>query len=457
MGGDMLSAMKYISTVPFSGLFNWSVQYLNDSKIAFSKAYPMMRIGEFLKRNKTAVAIEDDKTYKRATIKVRNGGIFLRDEEKGRNIGTKNQFLISKGQFLLSKIDARNGAFGVVPDVLDGGIITGNFWTFDVDYSIVNPHYLTLLTTTQAFVSFCEQASNGTTNRHYLQEPLFLNIKVPVPSLEEQNKLLEEYNKSMQNAKDIEFNIIIAEANLKKWIIDKLSICTTQNTQSTSLIQYVRYSTINKWSTEDILKSGIYNFSQSPYNVIPIGSVVTYFEGGKTPSTSQPIFWGDDVYWVSAKDMKELYLENIKDRLSNYGVKHSKLRVYPAGTILGVFRSGILRHSFPICITTTPVTINQDLKAIGVDETLIAKKFFLYYLDLLQDLVLNLCCKKGVTVESISTECFLSVPIVCPPLDEQNNIVEHIDLVKTEILNQYKQVEEYRVMALQNFETQIFE
>ena len=87
----MLNAMKYISTVPFSGLFNWSVQYLNDSKIAFSKAYPMIRIGEFLKRNKTAVSIEDDKTYKRVTIKVRNGGVFLRDEEKGCNIGTKNQ------------------------------------------------------------------------------------------------------------------------------------------------------------------------------------------------------------------------------------------------------------------------------------------------------------------------------------------------------------------------------
>lgn len=189
--------MNYISTVPYSGLFNWSVQYLNDSKIAFSKAYPMMRIGEFLKRNKTAVAIDDDVIYKRPRIRVRNGGISLRDEILGEKIGTKSQFLISKGQFLLSKIDARNGAFGVVPEKLDGGVITGNFWTFDVDYSIVNPHYLTLLTTTDAFIQFCEQASNGTTNRHYLQEPLFLNIKVPVPSLEEQNELVKTYNDIM--------------------------------------------------------------------------------------------------------------------------------------------------------------------------------------------------------------------------------------------------------------------
>lgn len=172
----MLNTMKYISTIPFCGLFNWSVQYLSDSKIAFNKVYPMMRIGDFLTRNKTAITIDDDIIYKRPRIRIRNGGISLRDEIIGEKIGTKNQFLISEGQFLLSKIDARNGAFGVVPKKLDGGVITGNFWTFDVDYNIINPHYLALLTTTEAFIQFCEQASNGTTNRHYLQEPLFLNI-----------------------------------------------------------------------------------------------------------------------------------------------------------------------------------------------------------------------------------------------------------------------------------------
>ena len=179
--------------VKFSQLYNWSVQYLNDSKIRFTTKYPLVQIKEFLTRNKTAIEIQDDVYYKRATIKVRNGGIFLRDTVIGSKIGTKNQFVISKGQFLLSKIDARNGAFGVVPEELDGGIITGNFWTFDVDYSKVNPHYLALLTTTNEFIEFCEQASNGTTNRHYLQEPLFLDIKVPLPSLAEQNKLVEEY------------------------------------------------------------------------------------------------------------------------------------------------------------------------------------------------------------------------------------------------------------------------
>ena len=195
MGRDMLNAMKYISTVPFSGLFNWSVQYLNDSKIAFSKAYPMMRIGEFLKRNKTAVTIQDGVKYKRVTIKVRNGGVVPRDEVMGENIGTKKQFLVSKGQFILSKIDARNGAMGIIPAELDGAVVTQDFLPYDIDTTKVNPQYFVLVCTTKQFIAFCQSCSSGTTNRQRVDETQFLNIKVPVPSLEEQNELVEEYNK----------------------------------------------------------------------------------------------------------------------------------------------------------------------------------------------------------------------------------------------------------------------
>ena len=150
--------MKYISTVPFSGLFNWSVQYLNDSKIAFSKAYPMMRIGEFLKRNKTAVTVQDGVKYKRVTIKVRNGGVVLRDEAMGENIGTKKQFLVSKGQFILSKIDARNGAMGIIPAELDGAIVTQDFLPYDIDTTQVNPQYFYLYVQRSSLLHFAKVA-----------------------------------------------------------------------------------------------------------------------------------------------------------------------------------------------------------------------------------------------------------------------------------------------------------
>lgn len=214
----MLNAMKYISTVPFSGLFNWSVQYLNDSKIAFSKAYPMMRIGEFLIRNKTAVYIEDNKTYKRVTIRVRNGGVVLRDELTGENIGTKRQFVVSRGQFILSKIDARNGAMGIIPESLDGAIVTQDFLAYDIDKSRINPQYLVLVSTTKQFIDFCQSCSSGTTNRQRVDETQFLNIKFPVPSLEEQNKLVEEYDNKMEQGIQQEKQATEYELDIKTYI-----------------------------------------------------------------------------------------------------------------------------------------------------------------------------------------------------------------------------------------------
>lgn len=448
MGENMLNAMKYISTVPFSGLFNWSVQYLNDSKIAFSKAYPMMRIGEFLKRNKTAVSIEDDKTYKRATIKVRNGGIFLRDEEKGSNIGTKNQFLISKGQFLLSKIDARNGAFGVVPDVLDGGIITGNFWTFDVDYSIVNPHYLTLLTTTQAFVSFCEQASNGTTNRHYLQEPLFLNIKVPVPSLDEQNKLVEEYNKTITKANDLVKECQKIDLDILRYF-DK-SIGLKQSTHQVKLLSTMRYVDIsNRWDP-----FAVTNGLSADVPIYPLGSFITDIATGTTPPTSKKEYFNGNIKFYTPSDISgRLYLAGSERTLTKKAIDDKKARVFHKGDILfvgigsTVGKVGIVRDEI--------VSSNQQITGFKLNTDLLYPEYAFYYLHYHKELTTAEHSK--TTLPIVNQEKIANIPIPVPTISQQKEMVGHMNHMREKIDKLYKQSIECRRKALKNFETQIFE
>ena len=122
-----------------------------------------LKIGDFLKRRKDAVDVTDGVKYKRATIRINHKGISVRDELDGTQIKTKRQFIISKGQFLLSKIDARNGAFGIVPEELNKGIITGNFWTFDVDQSKILIDFLSHLQKLHHLL-ICIRSSSGTTN-----------------------------------------------------------------------------------------------------------------------------------------------------------------------------------------------------------------------------------------------------------------------------------------------------
>ncbi len=170
------------------------------------KNWNSYRIGDFLKRQYDSVSVDSFTKYKRITIKTKGQGIELRDEVEGIEIGTKNQFKVKHNQFLLSKIDAMNGAFGIVPENCNDGIITGNFWTYDLNERIIKRKFLELLCIKQEFTKFSLAASEGTTNRKYLRENKFLNLSIQLPSLPEQQRIvstIEEVKTKLEQIKKL--------------------------------------------------------------------------------------------------------------------------------------------------------------------------------------------------------------------------------------------------------------
>ena len=181
----------------------------------FTGGGQQIQIADFLHRNKTSILLEDDRLYKRITIKMNNQGILLRDQELGRYIGTKQQFIIKNGQFLLSKIDARNGAFGIVDGDLNNAIITGNFWAYDIDDKAMMIDFFLLFVTSVKFVSFCEKASEGITGRHYLDEKKFLGAEIPSYSIEKQTSILESIKKLFSEIETKEDSLLIMKELLE--------------------------------------------------------------------------------------------------------------------------------------------------------------------------------------------------------------------------------------------------
>ncbi len=146
----------------------------------------LTKIVDFLKRSKIPIDILDNEEYKRVTIRINHNGVSLRDTELGEKIGTKKQFILKSGQFIVSKIDARYGAFGIALDEVNDAIITGNFWAYDVDFSKLNIEWFNQFTNSPDFYDLCERASTGITHRKYLNENFFLNYEIMLPSVVEQ-------------------------------------------------------------------------------------------------------------------------------------------------------------------------------------------------------------------------------------------------------------------------------
>ena len=177
----------------------------------------MTKIGEFLKRSKIPINIEDDIEYNRVTIRINHNGVSLRDSEIGKKIGTKKQFILKAGQFIVSKIDARYGAFGIAPDEVEGAIITGNFWAYDVDKKKVNIEWFNQFTNSADFYDICERASSGITHRKYLDEKFFLNYEIYLPNVDEQQIQIEKI-KSQKNS----FSALSTELTHQLTLVKKL-------------------------------------------------------------------------------------------------------------------------------------------------------------------------------------------------------------------------------------------
>ncbi len=146
----------------------------------------MVTLAEVLSRNETTVAIEPDKQYQEVTVRLWGKGVTSRGFVNGSDIASKRRFQVSTGQFIVSRIDARNGAMGIVPSELATAIVTNDFPTFNVLEDRMSSEYFGWFSQTKGFVDLCRSASEGTTNRVRLKEERFLQLAIPLPPLDVQ-------------------------------------------------------------------------------------------------------------------------------------------------------------------------------------------------------------------------------------------------------------------------------
>ena len=147
------------------------------------------RLGDVLCRSREITNIETGREYKQLTVRLWGRGVVERRSGNGKVVAGSRRMVARKGQLVLSRIDARNGAFGIVPDELDGAVVSNDFPVFEIEDELLSPAYLEWLTRTPEFVEKCRHASEGTTNRVRLKEERFLGIEFRLPRRDEQDRI----------------------------------------------------------------------------------------------------------------------------------------------------------------------------------------------------------------------------------------------------------------------------
>lgn len=188
--------------------------------------WPKVPLGEILIQSGQLTEIQPDKQYRQVTVRLWGQGVVLRAEVSGAAIASKQMYVVHSQQFLLSRIDARNGAFGLVPEFLDGAVVSNDFPSFDLDLERIDPRFLGWMSKTRWFIDLCQAASEGTTNRVRLKVDRFLATTVPLPALSEQRRIvarIEELAAKIEEARGLREKAISLCDSLGQSIISDTS------------------------------------------------------------------------------------------------------------------------------------------------------------------------------------------------------------------------------------------
>lgn len=381
----------------------------------------MARIGSFLVKSRDIIEVQDDVEYKQVTLKINNGGVVPRNNGAtliGSKIGTKRQHVIHAGQFIMSKIDARNGAYGIVPAELEGAIVTNDFPVFDVDTKKIIPQFLVLVSTTDKFVEFARKCSSGTTNRKRIDIDAFLNQQIPLPSKEEQEKILKEYNSCIQTALKKEEEIYKCERELSHFVLSSIDLKDVKDEseeKQSAMMMFTSLSKVTRWDTynikyhinkekgttllRDLVKSK--PFYGAPYSAVDYNKKIRYI---RITDINEDGTLSEEK--VSANQYNEAYL-----------LKENDFLIARSGNTVG--------KSFLYTSDIGPAIFAGYLIKFELQEELILPQYLLVYT---KTPIFKKWIKNNQRISAqpnINCQQYLEAPIILPTIEKQKEIVEY--------------------------------
>lgn len=166
-------------------------------------------LGDVLRYRKEFITIDDVQPYKRCRVQLHAKGVVLRDRVPGADIKTKKQQVCRAEDFLVAEIDAKVGGFGLVPDELEGAIVSSHYFLFEIDRTILDPRFLDHYCRTEQFRTQVE--AQGSTNYAAIRPADVLTYTIPLPPLADQQRLVARLDALTEKTRQIEVHLDVVE------------------------------------------------------------------------------------------------------------------------------------------------------------------------------------------------------------------------------------------------------
>lgn len=218
------------------------------------------------------------------------------DERPERPASIKGKlFRALPGDVVFSKIDLRNGAIGVLPLGIPGGVFTSEFPIYAVDGAVALPSYVQLMFRSEFFRRTINGMVSGASGRKRVTPEQVESMLVPLPSLSVQAGIVDKWNQWRLKAEYLEGKAEALDAQAREQFMIELGLSTREEAPPRRAFA-LHWSAMGRWGTAANQPDVKLDVSAGRFPVVKLGDVVRDLENGWSPKClARPVIgdeWG---------------------------------------------------------------------------------------------------------------------------------------------------------------------
>jgi type I restriction enzyme S subunit len=369
-----------------------------------------------------------------------------------------SMFAAYPGDVVFSKIDARNGAVGIIPVTMPNVVLTPEYPVMVPDLTKLRPAYLHYLLRAEHFRHDLQRQASGTSGRKRVTPEAFLSLAVPLPALEEQDALVSAYQKAVAEAERKEAESMRIEQGSQRTFEDALGI-EPQEKLPNRPVFVARFKDVERWSHDSILRDASYQVAASTaWPIVPLSAIGKVSYGLQKSPANRPGKHPRPYLRVANVQRGVLDLGEIK-YMEVPDEDMPKLRLLDGDVLLCegnsselVGRGAIWRNEILDCIHQ-----NHVLR-VRVDHSKLLPEFLLAVINSTHgQSYFRSKAKRTTNLASINSTEVAALPVPLPPLAKQQELLDVRAATSKAALEMAEAAAMLRGEAWASFEMVLFE
>ncbi len=405
-----------------------------------------VRLGDLITESR--IPSENPDANKRITVRLKVLGVEKRGLEN-EIAGATKQFVRKAGQFIYGKQNFHKGAFGIIPEELDGYETSGDLPAFDVSKECM-PLWIFYFFKQGGFYLELASMARGVATQRIHPEQIY-DLEIPLPDLDSQKKIIfklisiEDKSALLSSKLTLQLAQIsnLNQAILQEAVQGKLVNQDPKDEPASELLKQIKSEKVKSGKKEKLLPS--IKPEEIPFDIpknwvwCRLGEITEIQRGSSPRPKGDPRYFSKtktNYNWITISDISNFCENNIlnhtREYLTEAGSKQSRF-VAENEFIIAVSGS----TTGKCCITGIKGFIYDGLAVTKIINNSVDAKYLLNYMMCLYSIINN--SKTGASFPNINTDYLNNIIFPLPPLAEQIRINEEVEkqLAKTNLLKKH--------------------